>query len=459
MTDYLGSKAESRRDIITKGSLHKTFLTLSAPAIAAMSMEFILHFTDMVWVGRIGGPVPVAIVTSSMFSLWIVWSLISTLTIGTVAVVSRHFGASEYDLASYASSQAVGFGIVAAVLFSIVGVIGAPLAFRIMGTSPEVTQGGIVYLRIQLAGSLLFVTTEIFGSIFRASGDTKTPMIVSAIAICANLILDPLLIFGIGPFPRMETAGAALASLIAFSLGVTAMIVFLRRGKLPLTISTAVMKKPNPKLAWRIIKIGIPLSISGVLFSLIYFFINGIATRFGDAAVAAMGIGNRCESISYLVCFGASMATSTIVGQNLGAGKPDRSEKAAWVSLFYAGIFTLVVTILFVSFPETITRLFLKDPKVEPHAVNYLMIIGLSQMFMASEIILEGAFSGAGDTLPPMLISICGTVLRIPLAYILCFPLDVGVSGIWWAISSTTVIKGITIAIWFNRGKWKLKKV
>jgi putative MATE family efflux protein len=459
LADDLANKAEIRQRMITEGSLHKAFLTLAAPAIAAMSMEFILHFTDMIWVGKIGGPVPVAIVTSSMFSLWIVWSVISTLTIGTVAMVSRFFGAKEFDQASHVASQAITISIVAAVFVSIVGILGAPLAFRIMGTSPEVTQGGIVYLRIQLAGSLMWIATETFSSIFRASGDTKTPMIVSLIAIGTNLILDPFLIFGIGPFPRLGTTGAAIASVIAFTVGVTSAIIFIKRGKLPLKLNVSYMKKPNLKLAWRIVKIGIPLSISGVLFSLIYFFINRIAAHFGNAAVAAMGIGNRCESISFLLCFGASMATSTLVGQNLGAGKPERAAKAAWVSLFYAGIFTMTLTILFVAFPGLITRLFLNDPAVEPHAINYLIIIGLSQIFMASEIVMEGAFSGAGDTLPPMLIGATWTIFRIPIAYILCFPLDMGVSGIWWAISSTTVIKGIAIAIWFRRGKWKSKKV
>lgn len=459
MADVLGDKAEIRQRMITEGSLHKTFLTLAAPAIAAMSMEFILHFTDMIWVGKIGGPIPVAIVTSSMFSLWIVWSVISTLTIGTVAMVSRFFGAKDYDQAGHIASQAITISIVAAIFVSIVGFFGAPLAFKIMGTSAEVTQGGIVYLRIQLAGALMWIMTEIFSSIFRATGDTKTPMIVSAIAIGTNVILDPFLIFGIGPFPRMETTGAAVASLIAFTVGVTSALIFIKRGRLPLKLDVSPMKKPDFKLAWRIVKIGIPLSISGVLFSLIYFFINRIAAHYGDAAVAAMGIGNRCESISFLLCFGASMATSTMVGQNLGAGKPERAEKAAWVSLLYAGLFTLALTLLYVTIPGSITRLFLNDPAVEPHAINYLIIIGLSQIFMASEIVMEGAFSGAGDTLPPMLVGITWTTLRIPIAYILCFTLDMGVTGIWWAISSTTVIKGILIALWFRRGKWKSKKV
>jgi putative MATE family efflux protein len=454
-----GLRADQRQKLITEGSIHKTFFILAGPAIATMSMEFILHLTDMIWVGRIGGPVPVAIVTSSMFSLWIVWSLISVLTVGVVAIVSRYFGAKNYDQASYASSQAIGLGLTSGVIITIIGVAAAPLAFMIMSTSPEVTAGGITYLRIQFSVSLIFIMIELMGSIFRATGDTKTPMLVSFVAVGANIILDPIFIFGWGPFPRMETTGAALASAVAVSIAGLVYVAVLKAGKLSIDIDLSAIKKPDIRLGWRITKIGMPLSIAGVLFSLVYFFINRIATEFGDVAVAALGIGNRCESISYLLCFGASQATATMVGQNLGAGKPDRAEKSGWYSLFYTGIFTGFITILFLTIPDTITRVFIDDPRVEPIVRQYLMIIGISQIFMASEIVMEGAFSGAGDTLPPMLVGIFWSVLRIPLAYILCFPMGFGVNGIWWVISGTTIIKGTIIAIWFRRGNWKLKNV
>jgi putative MATE family efflux protein len=454
-----GLRADERQELITQGSIPKTFFILAGPAIATMSMEFILHLTDMIWVGRIGGPVPVAIVTSSMFSLWIVWSLISVLTVGTVAIVSRYFGAKDYGYASYASSQAVGLGLITGVLVTIIGVTAAPLAFMIMSTSPEVTAGGVIYLRIQFSAALLFIMVQVVGSIFRATGDTKTPMLVSFVAVGINIILDPILIFGWGPFPRMETTGAALASAVAITMAGLVYLIVLRTGKLSIDLNLSAIKKPDIRLGWRITKIGMPLSIAGVLFSLVYFFINRIATEFGDVAVAALGIGNRCESISYLICFGASQATATMVGQNLGAGKPDRAEKSGWLSLFYTGIFTGIIMILFLTIPETIARIFIDDMRVIPNVKNYLIIIGISQIFMASEIVMEGAFSGAGDTLPPMLVGISWSLLRIPLAYILSFPLGFGVDGIWWVISGTSIIKGIIIAAWFRRGKWKLKNV
>jgi len=389
LTIEQSQNANDRQTLITEGSLHRTFFLLAGPAVATMSAEFVLHFTDMIWVGRLGGPVPVAIVTSSMFSLWIVWSLISVLTVGTVAVVSRHFGARQMDQAGYVGSQSVIYGLYISAFVMIVGIIAAPLAFKIMGTSPAVTAGGIIYLRIQFSGAMMVILVNVFGSIFRATGDTKTPMIVAVIAIVINIILDPIFIFGLGPIPRMETAGAAVATVIAVTCAILLYILFLKQGRLSIKLDLSRLKKPDFKLARKVLKIGLPLSIAGILFSLVYFFLNRIASQFGDTTVAAMGIGNRCESISYLLCFGASMATSTMVGQNLGAGNPERAEKCGWISLYYTGLFTLLITVLFLTIPEQLARIFISDAQVEPIVINYLMIIGLSQLFMASEIVLE----------------------------------------------------------------------
>lgn len=459
MSQELIQKAEDRQEMITQGPLHKAFFILAGPAVAAMSADFILHLTDMIWVGRIGGAVPVAIVTSSMFSLWIIWSLMTFLTVGTVAVASRYYGAKDFNQSGYVASQAIVYGLYLATAITILGIWLAPVAFVIMGSSEAVSAGGIDYLRIQFAGSLFFVLGNVISSIFRATGDTKTPMKVALAVIATNIILDPILIFGWGPIPRLETSGAALATIISVALGLCLHIYYVKHNKLTIKISLGNIFKPDHKVAWKLIRIGLPLSIANVLFSLVYFFLNRIASQFGDATVAALGIGNRCESIAYLICFGASTATSAMVGQNLGANKPDRAEKAGWVSLLYTGMFTVLITVLFLTIPHLLARVFTSDPEVIAIVKSYLIIIGISQIFMAAEIVLEGAFSGAGDTLPPTLIGTFWSLLRIPLAYYLCFTLDLGPSGIWYAVSSTCIIKGIMMTIWFKRGKWKLKNV
>jgi putative MATE family efflux protein len=191
----------------------------------------------------------------------------------------------------------------------------------------------------------------------------------------------------------------------------------------------------------------------------VYWFLIKIVHEFGEAAGAAMGIGNRMESLSYLTCYGISVAASTMVGQNLGAAQPDRAARSAWSATGWAIAFTLLMSAAFIGFPRLIAGVFTDDPEVLQIAVDYLIILGLSQSAMAVEIVLEGAFGGAGDTVPPMLVMIPGAVVRVPLAYYLCFGLDWGINGVWWTLTITSAMKAIVLALWFQRGRWKLKEV
>jgi Na+-driven multidrug efflux pump len=176
-------------------------------------------------------------------------------------------------------------------------------------------------------------------------------------------------------------------------------------------------------------------------------------------AGAAMGIGNRMEALSFLIAFGFSTATATMVGQNLGAGKPDRAARCAWGSIKIVMAETFVVSVLFILLPRFIAGIFSNDPAVIEIAVDYLVILGLSQVFMGVEIVLEGAFSGAGNTVPPMAVSIPGSIARLPLAYFLCFTLDIGINGVWWTLTITSLFKALVLVVWFRKGNWKKKKL
>jgi len=209
----------------------------------------------------------------------------------------------------------------------------------------------------------------------------------------------------------------------------------------------------------KIARIGIPISVQNIIFVVVYWFIIQIVHQYGDTAGAAMGIGNRMESLSYLTTFGFSIAASAMVGQNLGAGKPDRAAKCAWGSIGIVVGVTFVVSIIFVTIPELIASVFSSDPAAVAIAVDYLIILGLSQVFMGIEITLEGAFTGAGDTVPPMVVSIPGSLARLPLAYLLCFTLDMGINGVWWTLTITSFVKAMVLVIWFKRGNWKKKKL
>jgi putative MATE family efflux protein len=203
----------------------------------------------------------------------------------------------------------------------------------------------------------------------------------------------------------------------------------------------------------------LPIATQQLIFIAVYWFLIRIVHHFGEPAGAAMGIGNRMESLSYLTCSGFAMAASTMVGQNLGAGNPDRAEKCAWGAAGLAVAFTTAMGAIFVIFPNLIVNIFTDDQSVHVIAADYLIILGLSQMTMALEIVIEGAFAGSGDTIPPMAVMIPGAVVRVPLAYYLAFDLGWGINGVWWTLTITTTIKAIILAIWFRRGRWKLRKL
>jgi putative MATE family efflux protein len=342
---------------------------------------------------------------------------------------------------------------------TVVGIGGADFMFSVMQTGPDVVRLGKSYLQIYFAFSTVLLMNELFSAIFRATGDTKTPLTISLTATMLNIILDPLLIFGIGPFPKMGVAGAATGAAISMVVGFVLYLYMIRRGKLTFKFNWAGRFKPDFRMIGQIVKIGLPLATAGIVFSVVYLFMNRITAGFGTEAVAALGIGNRCESLSYLVCFGFSIAVATLVGQNLGAGKPDRASRSTWYTVGITCGITLIISLGFLLFPTLIASAFISDPKVKAIAADYLIILALSQSFMAVEIVLEGAFSGASDTLPPMIVSLLGSFARVPLAHFICFTLGVGVGGVWWSITLTSIVKGIVLIFWFRLGKWKLKQV
>jgi putative MATE family efflux protein len=265
------------------------------------------------------------------------------------------------------------------------------------------------------------------------------------------------MIFGWGPFPEMGVTGAAAATAISVAVSFLLFQILIFKGRLDFSLSGWFRDKPDFGAMKKIVKIGIPISTQNIVFILVYWFIIQIVHHYGDVAGAAMGIGNRMESLSYLTTFGFSMAASTLVGQNLGANKPERAAKCAWGTVSLVVIETFIISIFFIAIPRTIAGIFSSDPEVIKIAADYLIILGLSQIFMGIEITMEGAFTGAGNTIPPMLVSIPGSIARLPLAYFLCFTLDIGINGVWWTLTITSFVKAIILAVWFRKGNWKKK--
>ncbi len=423
-----------------------------------MLLEFALSVTDFFWVGRLGTPEQDAIV-SSMIVTWTAFSVISIIVTGLTALISRAIGAKDEAKAAYVFRQGIHTAIVVAAVFVTIGFILAPGILKFMKASPVVLGYGTSYLRILFFAVFMFFINDAFGAAFRATGDTKSPTIAMASGTALNIVLDPILIFGVGPFPRMGVSGAALATIISVFLSLVIFLILIFKDRLGFPLTGIFRIKPDFQLIGKIFKIGLPISVQNLTFVGVYWFLIQIVHHYGDAAGAAMGVGNRMEALSFLTSFGFSTAASTMVGQNLGAKKPERAARCAYGTLFIFIAETVVISIFFISIPSTIARAFSSDPAVIAIAVDYLIILGLSQLFMGIEIILEGAFSGAGDTVPPMTVSITGSLLRLPIAYFLCFVLDVGINGVWWSLTVTSVLKALVILYWFSRGHWKLKEI
>jgi len=394
-----------------------------------------------------------------MFIIWIVWSLAEVLTSGSVALVSRALGARSTDEAGKIANHMFRFTIWFGSFLTVAGIALSRWGFDIMGVAPGVADTGIRYLQVFFSAGLFVITWELFSAIYRAAGDTKTPFVISVTATALNVILDPLLIFGVGPFPRLGAVGAAVATVISCGVGVGAYFIAFRRRPLPFLFRRHYFARPDWQVVRRAVKIGLPISISGIVFSIVYLFVNRVTASFGTEAVAALGVGNRIESINFLIAFGVAMAVATLVGQNLGARNPERAQSLAFKSVLLVSAFCGVTSILFYVFALPIAKFFNADPAVWPYCISYLQILALSQILMGWEIVFEGAFAGAGDTMPPMIVSIVGSVARIPLAYALAVWLGFGVAGIWWTITISTLAKGAVLFIWFRAGKWKKKVV
>lgn len=447
-----------RNENITSGPIVKTILSLAVPVVLGMFMEIALSVTDFYWVGKLGATSQDAI-TTSMVIMWAAYSLIILITVGVTALVARNVGAWDFVQARFYISQGFQLAFLLGLVFSLVGFFLSPYLLRFMDPGEATLSQALPYLRIFLLSAVLYTVTDTAYAVFRASGDTRTPTKIGILMVFINMVLDPVLIFGLGPVPKLGVPGAAIASSISVFIAMLIVLTKLYRGKLGYSIEPILRFQPYLPGMLKIMKIGLPIAIQQFVFQIVYWFLIKIVHVYGETAGAAMGIGNRMESLSYLTCHGFAIAASTMVGQNLGAGNPDRASRGAWGATGLAIGFTCIIAFFFMTIPEIIAGIFTSDDEVRAIAADYLFILGLSQFTMAVEIVIEGAFSGAGNTVPPMTVLLPGAVLRIPLAYYLCFNLDWGVNGVWWTLTITTTIKALVLAFWFHLGHWKHKQV
>jgi putative MATE family efflux protein len=442
----------------TEGSISRAVLLLSIPMVLEMAMESLFAIVNVFWVTRLGANAVATVgLTESMLTL--VFAVAIGLSMSTTAMVARRIGEKDPRGASTAAVQAIALGTVLAVLMGIPGYWYAPQLLQWMGAPPDLIATGRQYTALVLGGSITVMLLFLNNAIFRGAGDASIAMRVLWFSNLINLILDPCFIFGLGPFPELGVTGAGVSTIIGRGSGVLYQLWILGRAS-----SRIVIRREDLRIVPSVITSLIRVSVTGVLqfaiahtsWILLVRFISG----FGSVAVAGYTIGIRIFIFAILPSWGLSGAAATMVGQNLGARKPERAERAVYLTGLYNMIVLAVVAAFFIAIPETLVRLFTDDPAVVPHAVDCLRIIGYGNVVYAWGMVLVQAFNGAGDTVTPTMINLVGFwMCEIPLAWALAYPAGLGVRGVFISIPIAELLITVLGLVMFMRGRWKKQQI
>ena len=370
------------------------------------------------------------------------------LRVGGQVRAAHAYGAGDYEKAARYARNALQVGALLAVVYGVaVCLLRRPLIGFFGFTAARVIREAEVYLLIMGAFILFHVVNPICTAVITATGNSRTPFRISAVGLVRNLVLDPVLIFGWWGLPSMGAAGAAVATILAQMTVFLLYIRYMHRD--PQVFSHMDFKKlPDRKSLRGIVKIGLPATVQAVMFNGIAMVIGRIIASWGETAVAVQKVGIQVESISYMSADGFAAATSSFMAQNYGAGQLSRSKKGYFTALGVMAAWGCLTTCVLVFLPEPIFRVFITEPEVLPLGVEYLRIVGYSQFFMCLEILTAGAFSAFGRTAPPSAVSIVFTSLRVPGA-ILLGRTALGLSGVWWSISLSSVCKGVILVALF----------
>ena len=442
----------------TAGSLNRAILLLAIPMVLEMVLESLFAVVDVFFVSRLGANA-IATVGLTESVLTLVFAVGMGLGMSTTAMVARRIGEKDADGAAVAAIQAIFLGILASLLLGLPCFLFAPKLLALMGASPAIIHSGVNYTRIALGGSGVVLLLFLNNAIFRGAGDAALAMRLLWVSNILNLILDPCLIFGLGPFPKLGVTGAALATLSGRGIGVLYQFYRLARGTERLRILARHLRL-NALVLWRLLRV----SLSGILQFLIgqasWIGLVRIVSLFGASALAGYTIGIRIVIFAILPAWGLSNAAATLVGQNLGAGFPDRARSAVLRTGVWNMALLGTVGLLFLAFAPRIIPLFTSDPAVVPIAISCLRIFSCGNIAFAYGMVLLQAFNGAGDTLTPTWVNLFGFwLLEIPLAWALALHTALGINGVFVSVVVAQSVIVLASIVLFRRGRWARHRI
>jgi putative MATE family efflux protein len=442
----------------TSAPIGRAIVMLAVPMVMEMLMESIFVLADVFWVARLGANAVATVgLTESLMTL--IYTLAMGLSVGAMAVVSRRIGEKNPEAAAVAAVQSVGLGLVVAAALGLAGAINASTLLALMGAPAEVVASGSGFTRVMLGGNATVVLLFLINAVFRGAGDAAIAMRVLWLGNAINIALGPCLIFGLGPFPELGIVGAAIATNIGRGTAVVYQLVNLARGRGRLHVGLRHLSI-RPAIMATMIRLSGSATLQILIATSSYIGLVRILSTFGSAALAGYTIGIRLIIFALLPSFGISNAAATMAGQNLGAKRPDRAERAVWQAAFYNMVFLGAVALIFVVGAGPIVRVFTSDPVVHGYGVACLRIVCAGFVFYAYGMVLTQSFNGAGDTWTPTIINLfVFWVFEIPFAWVLAKPFGFNAYGVFIALAVSYSILAVVSAVVFKRGTWKAKHV
>ncbi len=450
--------AGSEQDF-TEGSIGRAIFLLSVPMILEMAMESLFGIVNVYWVAHLGKEQAAAVGITEAMLMAIVFTVAMGLSMATTAVVARRIGEKDPEGAGRAAAQAILLGILVAIPIALIGLLGYRQLFSLMNAEPNVTAAGSGYLRMIFGTNVVIMLLFLINAIFRGAGDAAIAMRALWLGNAINLVLDPCFIFGLGPFPELGVTGSALATTIGRGCAVCYQFyrLFGDSSRVPLR---AAHLKPDFGLMKNMVRISLGGMFQMLVATAAWMFLMSIVGKFGSAAQAGYTVALRIIVVAILPSWGMSNAAATLVGQNLGAQKPERADRSVWLAGHSNAVFLLGVALVFIFFAEFMIRLFTSDAAVIGFGVDALRYISYGYVFYGYGMVMAQAFNGAGDTMTPTILNvICFWLLQIPLAYGLSKWTGLEVKGVFLAVTVAESILAVLAMLAFRRGKWKEMKV